>query len=185
MKPLLLGICLLAMSLQAHAASMEGVTLPYQIEVFGRKLILNGLGLREATIFQLDVYVAGLYLESKNKNEDDIIRSNQVKSIQMQFVRNISASTMRKSFIKSIKRNCEINCQTLFTTVTELGKRLPDIRDGDHMGYEFGPDYVRITFNGIEKGVIRGEENTRVVISSFIGHRPPDKEMKDGMLGRL
>jgi hypothetical protein len=33
------------------------------ITVAGKTLTLNGMGLREATILNIDVYVAGLYVE--------------------------------------------------------------------------------------------------------------------------
>ena len=167
------------------AAQLEGVQMPNEMQLEGKKLQLNGMGLREATIFQVDVYVAGLYLESKSQDENQIINSSETKSIQMQFVRNVGAKKMRKSFIKSIKRNCKQDCDALFKTVKELGQRLPDIKKGDQMSYVFNPQKVRISFNGEEKGVIEGKENVKVVLSSFIGKRPPDQEMKDGMLGRL
>jgi len=45
------------------AGELAGVTFPDQISVDSRTLLLNGMGLREATILKVDVYVAALYLE--------------------------------------------------------------------------------------------------------------------------
>ena len=128
--------------------------------------------------------MAGLYLEVKNSDENTIMRSRELKSIEMQFVRSIGAKKMRESFLKSIQRNCRINCEPLFETVKKLGVRLPDIKPGDRMTYLFDSEKVRILFNNDEKGVINGWDNVSVVLSSFIGPKPPDLEMKLGLLGR-
>ena len=48
----------------ATAATKAGVTMPDSVTVETKTLSLNGLGLREATIFDVDGYVAGLYVEN-------------------------------------------------------------------------------------------------------------------------
>jgi hypothetical protein len=45
------------------AGTLADVTLPDTVQVGGRTLVLNGLGLRKK--FVVKVYVAGLYLEQK------------------------------------------------------------------------------------------------------------------------
>ena len=56
--------------LPACAAELAGVVMPEQVTVDGKTLVLNGLGLREATFLRVDVYVAGLYLEEKSQDAD-------------------------------------------------------------------------------------------------------------------
>ncbi len=58
----------------AFAAELAGVRMSDQVTVDGRTLSLNGLGLREATAFKVDVYVAGLYLEQKKIRGVDFAR---------------------------------------------------------------------------------------------------------------
>ena len=62
----LLALLLMAVSQPLLARECQGVNLPDQLQVSGKTLQLNGLGLREATIFKVRVYVAGLYLEQKS-----------------------------------------------------------------------------------------------------------------------
>ena len=69
-------ILLLAFALSAHGAEKEGVSLPDSVPVGDRTLVLNGLGVREATIFNVNVYVAGLYVEAKTKNPSEVIESD-------------------------------------------------------------------------------------------------------------
>src|SRR3989337_2459246 len=69
--------------------------MPDQATVEGKTLVLNGMGLREATFLKVAVYVAGLYLESKSADANAILGSSQVKRISMHFVRDVRADQMR------------------------------------------------------------------------------------------
>jgi hypothetical protein len=46
----------------AHGKECKGVNFPDQAQVDGSNLVLNGLGLRHATAFKVNVYVAALYV---------------------------------------------------------------------------------------------------------------------------
>ena len=63
---LVLGAALLAGSALAQGNTLAGVTYPPAMELQGRALLLNGAGIRYKTVLQ--VYTAGLYLESKAPN---------------------------------------------------------------------------------------------------------------------
>jgi hypothetical protein len=64
----LLFIALLGRS--AAAGKLAGVALPDSITVESKTLVLNGMGIRKATIFRAKAYVAGLYLENKSRSAD-------------------------------------------------------------------------------------------------------------------
>src|SRR5690349_2730823 len=71
------------------AGDKAGVKLPDAIEVATRPLKLNGMGLREATFLNIDVYVAGLYLETASSDPVAILQSTQVKRLVIRFVRDV------------------------------------------------------------------------------------------------
>ena len=50
-------------------------------------LTLNGMGIREATVFNVDVYVAGLYLPEASNDGNAIVQANGLKRIVLHFVR--------------------------------------------------------------------------------------------------
>ena len=52
----------------AHGKECKGVNFPDQAQVDGSTLTLNGLGLRQATMFKVNVYVAALYV-AKTSND--------------------------------------------------------------------------------------------------------------------
>src|SRR3954454_5714398 len=94
-------ICALAVGITASSASaaeISGVKLPDQVTVGGKTLKLNGLGLRQATFIKFNVYAAGLYLENPSHDGDAIANSDQTKSIQMVFMRDVSAKQMSDAF---------------------------------------------------------------------------------------
>jgi hypothetical protein len=48
-----------------HASECAGVRMPDRIAINETKLVLNGMGLRRATIFSVRVYVGGILVSIK------------------------------------------------------------------------------------------------------------------------
>ena len=81
-------VVVIASMLSLQAATLAGVTLPDSVQVGGKTLVLNGLGLR--TKFVVKVYVAGLYLEQKSSDANAIVKTDAPKRLVMQFMRDLS-----------------------------------------------------------------------------------------------
>ena len=60
--------------------------MPNQITVAGQQLVLNGMGIREATVFNVDVYVAGLYVVQRSSDGNAIAASTTHKRLVLHFV---------------------------------------------------------------------------------------------------
>ena len=65
---------------------MEGISFPDTYPIDGQRLVLNGLGLRTLTIFNIKVYVAGLYVQQPSHSAQDILHSPGTKVIVMEFL---------------------------------------------------------------------------------------------------
>ena len=95
LKPCLLSGATVLITLRsvsaAHAVELAGVSFPDRATVRGRAAVLNGLGLRTATVLKVKVYVIGLYLENRSSDLQAIIASSDHKRIVMQFVRDTRA----------------------------------------------------------------------------------------------
>src|SRR5262245_6798797 len=76
------------------AGELAGVKLPEQVTVGGRTLRLNGMGLREATILKVRVYVAGLYLVARSTDASQIIASEEPKRLVLDFVRDVGRGSL-------------------------------------------------------------------------------------------
>src|SRR5262249_48725361 len=88
-----------------EAGTLAGVTLPDQITVDSKTLVLNGIGLREATWLKVDVYVAGLYLETKSSDPEAIIGSEQTKRLVMRFVRAVDRAALLKGWNEGFEKS--------------------------------------------------------------------------------
>jgi hypothetical protein len=183
MKALSILLLSCLFSLSSNAKVVEGVSMPDKIHLKGKALELNGVGLREATIFKVDVYVGALYLEKKTTNPDEIIPSKTFKQVKLQFLRSIDSEKIKDAWMESFEKNCTKNCENLIARAASLNELLGDVKKGDQMTYNFYDTYVDILSNGKKLGKIEGKDFMMVMLASWIGKFPPSERLKNGMLG--
>lgn len=181
---LVVGLFLL-FAVPASAGKRAGVSMPDHIKVEGKTLVLNGMGVREATIFNVDVYVAGLYLEHKSSNAGEIIRAEKLKRIHLHFVRDVDKSDITEAWSEGFKKNAGKNLGALRARVARLNSWMTDINDGQTLTFTYIPGKgVKVAVKGHVKGTIPGADFARVFISIWLGPDPPNKGLKKGMLGK-
>jgi len=179
---LLLVVLLVA---PAAAGELAGVVLPDTIQIDGRPLVLNGMGLREATFLKVDVYVAGLYLEAKSSDASGIIRSEQTKRIVMTFVRAVSRKDLVKAWDESFRETGGASFATLKDRVATLDSWMTDVPKGAVMTFTFRPGAgVSVEIQGTAKGVLPGSDFGQALFGVWLGASPPSAELKDGLLGK-
>jgi hypothetical protein len=174
--------------LNASAMTQGDVTLPDVETVQNHVLTLNGIGFRKATFFKVKVYAAGLYLEKKSKNSDEIINSTGPKKVVMKFLRNVPASDVKSAWDKSFKSLCEAQpCASIEADIKKLKEAMDDVKEGDLMAYTFGPDSIEISLRGEKKAQISTQASRgllgQLVLKTWIGANPPNSELKEGLLG--
>ena len=168
----------------AVAGELAGVSMPDEIDVDGKKLVLNGLGLREASMLKVDVYVAGLYLEQKSSDADTVIASDEVKRIRMDFVRKVKKKSITKAWDEGFEKNAGGELEALTARVETLNSYMVDFANGDSMTFTSLPGKgVEVEVNGTSKGHIEGTDFARVLWSIWLGPEPPNPGIKTGMLG--
>ncbi len=174
----------MSLSSVALAAELGGVTFPETLGVEGKALKLNGMGMREATIFHVKVYAGGLYLETPSSNAEEILGSPQIKRVQMQFVRDVDAKDIRKVWQENIDKNCGSKCASLKPRTTQLLSYFDkDIKKGDTMTFTFLLGKTQIHVGPELKGTIENPDFGSVALMSWIGPNPPNSSLKEGMLG--
>jgi hypothetical protein len=172
-----------ASMLDLHAASLAGVTLPDTAQVGGKTLVLNGVGLRTKVIVK--VYVAGLYLEQKSSDPNAIIKSDAPKQIVMKFLHGASKSQMSDAFDESFKNNSPDAVKTMKGDIDKLLAALEPVNTGDTMIFTYVPGTgSTLTINGKEKLTIAGPAFGQVLMSVWFGPKPPNADLKKGMLGQ-
>lgn len=173
----------LGVAAPAVAAEKGGVKLPDSYTLDGKSLVLNGLGLREATIFAVDVYVAGLYLPSKTKDAAQILKGDVPKHLTMKFVREVGRDKQVEAWREGFQKNAK-DYGAIKAKVEELLGWMADIKDGESMSVSYVPGTgTSVTVKGEKKGTIAGEDFQYALFRIYIGPNPPNEGLKNGLLG--
>lgn len=168
----------------ASAAECEGVKFADTVTVDGKKLVLNGLGMREATIFSVDVYVAGLYVEKKSKNPKELLDTSKPIKFVMKFVRDVSRDDVAGAYKESFDKAPKATQKELKEEFDKLLSWMSGIKSGQQMEYTYIPGTgMEVKVKGKVMGTIQGAEATRFFLNIWLGPKPPNKGLKTGLLG--
>ena len=157
--------------------------MPDQVTVDGTKLVLNGMGLREATVFNVNVYVAALYLLKRSSDGEKIAAAEEPKQMRIQFVRNVSKNDMAEALQNGFLRAAGDSYGKLKERVQRLLAVLPEFKSGDRFTITYRPG------NGVElksssaNTTIEGADFARALFLIWLGKHPPNAGLKKGLLG--
>jgi len=163
------------------ARDLAGATLPDTLEVGGKALKLNGLGLRKKAVFK--VYVGALYLESPSKDAAAILAADQTKAIRMHFLRDLSKAQLVEAFQEGFDANAKdaAGQKAAFEKMLAL---VPDVKESSTMTLAYAPGKgTTLAVGDKELGVFPGKGFADAVFSIWLGPKPPSDELKSGMLG--
>ena len=186
MKRLLLLALVIAMQGAgvAQAKECKGVGFPDQVQVDGGNLSLNGLGLRQATAFKVNVYVAALYVAKTSTDPNALLGSNTPFQLVLQFVRNVGADDIRKGWSEGFEKNAKDQLPALKDRIAMVNGWMADIKTGERLTFTYKPGTgLQVDVNGTVKGTIKGEDFAKAFLSIWLGAEPPNPEIKAGMLG--
>ena len=166
-----------------HARECLGVSFPDQVEVGSAPLVLNGLGLRQASLFKVNVYVAALYVPKPASEGSAILAAAAPYEMQLHFVRNVGAADIAKGWVEGFERNGQGAQASNDARAVTLRGWMTDIKSGQSMIFSFQPGIgLEVSVNGSVKGTIRGDDFGRSFLSIWLGV-PPNPEIKVGLLG--
>lgn len=181
----LVGALVAGFAGSAGADTKAGVTMPDSIKLADKQLVLNGLGLREATILKIDVYVAGLYLEAVSSDPAAIIASPGSKMLVLRFVRNVDRKDIVKAWNEGFKGNATVKLPTIQSLIDQLDGWMGDFKDGNTLIFTYVPGTgVEVLINKTRKGVLNNDDFARSLFAIWLGPNPPTKALKRGLLGK-
>ena len=177
LAPLLLGMA----AASAQEATCRDISFPQHLQVSGSDLTLNGLGVRKATFLKVNVYVAALYVAQPSRDAKTIIESDKPQQLTLQFVRNVGVDDLRKAFVEGFERDPSA---ALKERVARLNSWMSDMKTGQRLTFTRVPHSgVQVAVNGVQKGLIEGDDFSRALMSIWMGATPPNPELKSGLLG--
>ncbi len=143
------------------------------------KLQLNGSGIREATVFNIDVYKASLYLPRKSKNVTEIA-SMFPKRVTMRFLRDIPYDKFEESIVKSFKKHSMYN-EDSKKLLKSWKKVVSKINEGTILDLLVGKNSISIT-NGKQKSTFVSDQLAKDFHLLWLGSKS-NLSMKNGLLG--
>lgn len=169
----------------ANAAEKAGVKLPDQVQVAGKQLALNGMGLRVATILKVHVYVAGLYLEQPSSDANAIVTSDEMKVMILHFVRHVGRDDIIKAWHEGFANSAIVPAVKIQSQIAQLDSWTTGFSDGDNLTFTYVPGAgVAVDLNGARKGVIEGKDFAHALFAIWLGPHARMADLKAGLLGK-
>ena len=148
---------------EARAGSLAGVTLPDGIAAGDQRLDLNGLGLR--TRYGIKVYVAGLYLATKQPDPSAILAADAPRRMVMRFLRGVDRARICEGWNEGLAANTPHPSAALQRRFAELCTLMPDATDGTEIVLTYLPaEGTSIEVGGAVR-VWSGPEGTTVMLT--------------------
>jgi hypothetical protein len=168
----------------AGAGELAGVSLPDQVTVGGKTLVLNGMGLRKKVVVK--VYVAGLYLEQRSADPAAIVGASGAKRVVMHFLTDMATKPkMDEAWREGFQANSPDGYPALAERVTTFIGWFGDMKDGDEIVLTVVPgEGTTAALNGEDKGTIAGDDFGIALLKVWLGDHPPSADLKAGLLGK-
>jgi len=184
----------LGLPLTASAAEMEGITVNETAVVRGRRLVLNGYGLRRRGYFKADV--TALYLPERRSNPEAILKLDGPRRIQLNILRTFTSSTISRIFIADFKDAAtEDEFKKLIPVVSQIGAAYAQVRrveKGDVVNLDWVPGlgwtceingrYLTTEDGGQEMISINNPLAYQIYLRMYIGQNAPDN-LRNALLG--
>ena len=163
----------------------ETISIPTKISSQGDNLELNGYSLREAKSYKL--YLASLYLTEKTTDSKVFLEQNKPIALRIHVISSLVQrsrweNTIKQGFINSTGGNItglESRIERIKTVVKS------EYKDDDTFMFAYSPQ-KKITFiylNDIQIEAIEGEDFKKGFFGIYLGEKPWNQNLKDGMLG--
>ncbi|HEY6008823.1 MAG TPA: chalcone isomerase family protein [Geobacteraceae bacterium] len=182
-KMLIVFMLSLLSAAPARAVEVAGVTLEPTATVNSRPLKLNGYGIRKK--FFVKVYIGSLYLTRQAKRAEEVLGDPGDKLIRMNFLHNkVEKGKITEAFGEGIANNAP---EVVGSPEAKkfLGLFTGDFRKGDVVDLVLAADgAVTAKHNGRLLGTVTSVRLARAILAIYLGPKPADEGLKQGMLGK-
>jgi Chalcone isomerase-like len=171
----------LMVPIAVYARDVSGVSLPEAVSVNGRELNLNGTGIgKEKLLF--DVYVIGLYLETRTSDAVAAIKADEGKRIVLTMLRDVSRERFVQAVEKCIVRNSAPVMPTLRARLDGLEQALPALKKGEVVDFTYLPDSGTTMRGQGQEMAIPGKDFADALFSAWLGPEPDSHALQHHLL---
>jgi len=183
MRLLLALIITLLCAGTAPAVEIAGVQIEPSVMVGNQALKLNGSGIRKK--FMVKVYIGSLYSAHRLTSAAEALRDNGDKLIRMNF---LHSKVGKEKIVEAFQEGIANNSPDLAGS-PEAKKFLSlftdDFKKGDVVDLVLGGNgMVIVKHNGKVLGTVQSPRLAAGVLAIYLGNKPADENLKNGMLGK-
>ncbi len=169
-----------------EAVEIAGVTLPDKVQLHTDSvaLELNGAGIRSK--FFMNIYVGALYLPQPANSTDAILAMPGAKRVSMHILYSeLSQEKLAAAWTEGFAGNTTPEQYTaLQARIDSFNALFPTLRKGDRVDIDIHPEHgTQVWLNDKQLGAIDGADFANAVLSIWLGDKPADKSLKQGLLG--
>ena len=177
-----LSLISLLLAAPALAGEKAGVKMPESMQVEGKELKLNGMGIRKKVIFK--VYVAGLYVETPSRDANAVISADQVKRVEIQMTRNVDKASFSEALVKGFEANNKAQMGALRERMDRVANAIPDLKEGQRISVTYVPGKGTTVEDPSGKALLlEGKDFADGMFRVWLGAEPVDSGLKEGMMG--
>ena len=186
MKKILIVICFaLIITAPAQAKEIGGMNLSDTIVAGKEQLVLNGAGLRKK--FFVKAYAGGLYLKTKENDAQRIVNADEPMAIRLQFIYDgVSCKQLVEGWNEGFANATNGNLGSIKESADTFNSFFTeDARKGDVYDIIYTPgEGVHVSIKGKLMGTISGLDFKKALFAIWLGEKPVDSALKQGMLGK-
>lgn len=176
-------ILLSLLSLNVQAITVDSINFDDKINVAGKDLLINGVGIRKATFLKIKVYYGALYLSQKATTPGSFLGTADPKQIVMHFVRDVEVKDLKKTYLEAFEGANKETYKTMLPTLEAFNANLGDIKKGERMIITFLPDGAALNFAGKTFPKV-GDANFSKALLNMWFINPLDEGLSHGLLGQ-
>lgn len=182
MKKILFAVFLGLLPAAAFAgAEVAGVKFDSEASLDGKKLSLNGAGLRVKVIFK--VYAAALYAEKTSREPARFFELPGLVKVDLRFLRNVSGEDVAKAISDGFAKNSSGEMEKLSARLADFTALIPDVKKGGELSFNFRPGRgVEVLSGAKTLGEIKGDDFSSALLKVWLGADPADEKLKKGLL---
>jgi hypothetical protein len=164
------------------AAAWQGIDVPATATVGGTRLVLNGMGVRTATVLKLRIYVMSLYLEQRCSDPDSIVQSTGRRRVWQYYFRDVGVGMIQRGWADNLAAH-NASLAGIESECAAFARQWEAVRGGTVVTIDFSGDTVIVAFDGRPKQPVVSAAFRRALLNVWLGPKVTEVELKKALLG--
>ena len=167
------------------AREVAGIDIPETVQLAAGTppLVLNGAGIRKKFFFK--IYVAGLYLPSRQTTTEVILDMPGPKRVHMHFLyKEVERDKLVTGWQEGFENNLETSeFEKVASRLAKFNQLFRTMHRGDVIYLDYQPEEgTQVLFNGELQGRIEGDDFYAALLQVWLGQQPADADLKTALL---